>query len=328
LTGPPGTTLPYERALVTGLGGFVGGYLAPALADAMPRARRVMLRRPGCTSVRAGWEAAEADIFDRTAVGALVAAVRPDLVVHLAAQSSVGASHGSAEETWRVNVEGTIALASACAHAGISPTVLFASSAEVYGSTFLDGPVDEDSPLRPQNAYARSKAAAENALDDVLPADARLIVARAFNHTGPGQDERFVLPSFAAQIARIESGAQPPELLVGNLDAARDFLDVRDVCDAYVRLLAAAPSLAPRSTFNVSSGTAFPIRDLVEILRSYATVPLDVRVDAGRMRPNDIARAVGRNQRLCATTSWRPTHELRDTLRALLENARGGDRKD
>jgi len=190
----------FRRILLTGGNGFVGGYLAPALFAAFPAAEGLLLRRPGTAGCPAGWALAEAEIFDREAVAAIVARFEPDLVVHLAAQASIGEATVSAEATWRVNFDGSFALASACARAAPSVTLFFVSSSEVYGRSFLSGSVSEDAPLQPMNAYARSKAAAEQVFADVLPAEARLIVVRSFNHTGPGQDERFVLPSFAAQI--------------------------------------------------------------------------------------------------------------------------------
>ncbi len=210
----------------------------------------------------------------------------------------------------------------ACARAAPAATLFFVSSSEVYGRSFLAGPVGEDAPLQPMNVYARSKAAAEQVLADVLPAAARLIVARSFNHTGPGQDERFVLPSFAAQIARIEAHRQPAEIRVGDLDAARDFLDVRDVCRAYVALIEAAPALPARSVFNVASGSSRSIRSLLEILASQSSARFAVVVDDTRLRSVEIPNAVGRNDRLRAAVDWTPIHPIDETLAALLQRAR------
>ena len=312
----------FRRVLLTGGNGFVGGYLAPALAAALPGAEGLLLRRPGTTGCPTGWGFVEAEIFDREAVAAIVARFKPDLIVHLAGQTSVGEAKSAAEETWRVNFDGSFALASACAHAAPSATFFFVSSSEVYGRTFLSGPVREDAPLQPMNVYARSKAAAEQVLADVLPAEARLIVARSFNHTGPGQDERFVLPSFAAQIARIEAHRQPAEIRVGNLEAERDFLDVRDVCRAYVALIKAAPALPAHSVFNVSSGSSRPIGALLEILSNQSPARFEVVVDHTRLRSVEIPKAVGRNDLLRAAVDWRPIHPIDETLAALLQVAR------
>lgn len=314
--------LPFTRLLLTGGNGFVGRHLAPMLAAAAPNAERMMLVRPG-SQATLGWTGAEAEIDDRAGVAAIVRAFRPDAILHLAAQSSVGTSQGGAEATWRVNFDGSFALASACAAAVPEATFLFVSSGEVYGASFKDGPASEDTPPRPQNAYARSKAAAELMLADVLPPATRLVVARAFNHTGAGQDERFVLATFAAQIARIEIGAQEPVMMVGNLEAARDFLDVADVCEAYLALLRAAPGLPSRSVFNIASGIGRPISDLLGLLRAESKRPFDVRQDPERLRPSDIPLAVGLTDRLRDAVGWAPRRAIEDTLRDVLTDARG-----
>ena len=315
--------LPFSRILLTGGNGFVGRHLAPMLREAAPDASRVMLVRPGSPEPGGGWACAHAEIDDHAAVAAIVRDHAPDLVLHLAAQSSVVVTgQSSSEQTWRVNFDGTFALAAACVRFAPRATVLFVSSGETYGASFRDGPVTEDAPLRPQNAYARSKAAAELVLGDVLGPENRLIVARAFNHTGAGQDERFVLPAFASQIARIEAGRQPPAMVVGNLESIRDFLDVRDVCEAYLALLAAAPALPSRNVFNVCSGTGRKIADLLALLRTEATVPFEVRLDEARLRPSDIPSAVGVNDRLRDAIGWQPRRPIATTLRDLLDATR------
>ena len=292
------------------------------LSAAAPGLSRLMLVRPGSPAPGADWAVAEAEIDDRESVAAIVRDFAPDCILHLAAQASVGASQAQAEATWRVNFDGTFALAAACARLAPRATFLFTSSGETYGASFRDGEASEGTPLRPQNAYARSKAAAEEMLRDVLGPENRLIVTRAFNHTGRGQDERFVLPAFAAQIARIERGAQPPVMMVGNLDAVRDFLDVRDVCAAYLALLARAPSLKMRSVFNVSSGTGWRIADLLALLKAQAGTPFEIRSDEARLRPSDIPVAIGRSDLLREVAGWRPAHPIEETLRDILAHAR------
>jgi GDP-4-dehydro-6-deoxy-D-mannose reductase len=308
--------------LLTGGSGFVGGRLGPMVAAAWPQARRVNLTRPGETGGLAGWENIAAPLMDRTAMSNLVAELRPDLVIHLAAQASVGAALNGGVETWRVNFGGTLELASACAAQAPGATFLFVSSAEVYGRSFLNGPASETTPLSPSNPYARSKAAAEAMLPDILRDDQRLIIVRPFNHTGAGQDERFVLPSFAAQIARIEAGEMPPRLEVGNLDAEREFLDVDDVCRAYMSLLRAAPGLPWRDTFNVSGNRAFVIGELLQRLRALSKAKFEIVVDAARMRPAEIARVVGNSDHLRATTGWSSQTDIDALLKSLLESKR------
>lgn len=312
----------YRRLLFTGATGFVGHHLAPALAEAFPESRRLILRRRGDLVARAGWESIDADLLDGAAVEAAIAAFRPDLILHLAAQASVGDSAGAAEATWRINFDGALAMGAACARHAPDATFFYVSSAEVYGLSFRDGPAREDTPLRPANAYARSKAAAEAMLGDVLAASTRLLIARPFNHIGPMQDERFALPSFAAQIAAIEAGRQSPRLEVGNLDVARDFLDVRDVCAAYIALLRKADALPRRAAFNVASGKAHTLRALLGMLGTMSSRRFDIAVSPARLRESDIPVAAGVGDKLAAATGWAPRIALEETLHALLDHWR------
>lgn len=313
----------YKRILLTGGTGFVGGWLAPALVAAWPDAERLLLRRPGEQVSQTGWSNADAEIVDAAAIDSIVARFRPDLVLHLAAQASVGAGLKDAEATWRINFCGSLELATACARHAPETTFFFVSSSEVYGWSFRDGPASEETPLRPVSSYAHAKAAAEAMLADVLAPQSRLVIVRPFNHTGPGQAPgNFVLSSFAAQIAAIEAGRQEPELHVGNLDAERDFLHVSDVCAAYVGLLAAAPSLPRGGVYNVASGARYRIGDLVEKFRALARVPFEARVDADRLRPSDIPLAIGSAEKLNAATGWRPAIAIDEILRSLLDHWR------
>ncbi len=305
------------RVLVTGAAGFVGGYLCRALAEAGATVIGTSLHDGGCGDV------VVMDLEDEASVAAAIVLARSDVVVHLAGQASVGAAFGGgADLTWRVNLAGTLTLALALARLAPTTSVLFASSSEVYGRAFTKSPVNEDVALEPTNAYASSKALAERVLADVLAPTARLIVARPFNHSGPGQSENFMLPSFAGQVARIEAGLQPPRLAVGNLDVKRDVLDVRDVAAAYVALIAAMPRLPARFTCNIASGQARLLSDLVDVLRQASRVPFEIAVDPARVRPVDVPLASGCNTRLHAATGWAPRISIERTIRDLLENAR------
>lgn len=308
----------FDTVLLTGGAGFVGSHLSAALAARLPQAKLVLLCRPGEKPAHPDANFLTADLTEEGAVDAAVAQLRPNLVLHLAAQSSVGTAFGGAELTWRVNFCGTMWLASAIARHCPEATFLFVSSAEVYGASFREGPAREDTPLLPLNPYARSKAAAEVMLGDVLPASARLVVARSFNHTGAGQDERFVLPSFAAQIARIERGEQAPRLSVGNLSAARDFMDVEDVVEAYLGLIEGA-GLPHRITCNVASGRAYAISDMLERLRGSARTNFEIDVDPERLRPSEITSAVGDGSKLQGMTGWTPRRSLDEMLARLLD---------
>lgn len=263
------------------------------------------------------------DLLDRAATAWAVAEARPDLVVHLAAQASVGLSqNGASELTWAVNLSGTLNLALAVARHAPTATVLFASSGEVYGASLGGTPACESTPLKPLHPYARSKVLAERALADVLPASSRLVIARPFNHTGPGQGENFALPSFAAQVARIEAGLSEPRMRVGNLESVRDFLDVRDVVAAYMALLEAASRLPRRFIVNVASGTPYSLRAMLDILREHAHCPFDLEVDPTRLRPSDVPIAYGDPALLRATTGWAPKIPVEAMLADLLSAAR------
>jgi GDP-4-dehydro-6-deoxy-D-mannose reductase len=317
----------YRRIMLTGGSGFVGSYLAPAVAAAFPQAERTVIARPGETWDDPQWRPIVANLTDEAAVDRAVRETRPDLVLHLAGQSSVGRALGAAEETWRVNFHGAFALASALARHAPEAVTLFTSSASVYGDSLRDGVANEDAALRPLDAYGHSKAAVEAALADLLAPDARLVVARPVNHSGPRQTSKnFVLASFASQIVAIESGRQEPRLMVGDISKARDFLDVRDVVDAYMLLIAQARTLPERvSYFNVASGAPRTIRSLLETLRARAHVAFDVEVDPALLRPSsaDIASVACDPARLCAATGWRQRHALEDMLQSLLDYWRG-----
>jgi GDP-4-dehydro-6-deoxy-D-mannose reductase len=320
---------PWRRILLTGGTGFVGGYLAPAIVAAYPDAKRLLLRRPGDTVVREGWQAVDGEIYDPAALTRIVGDFRPDLILHLAGQASVGSAMNAPAQTWKVNYEGTVALATSCSTFEITPTFVFVSSSEVYGESFRAGMADEMTALRPTNAYADSKAAAEDGLATALPLGSRLIILRPFNHTGPGQDQRFVLPSFAFQVAEIEAGVRPPRLEVGNIEAVRDFLDVRDVCDAYLAVLSIATELPTldatrrvESVFNIASGTPRRIGDLIDILGECAATPFEVIIDPSRLRTSDIPIVTGSSARIENLTGWRRKIPIERTLEELLDYCR------
>ncbi|WP_442755271.1 NAD-dependent epimerase/dehydratase family protein [Methylocystis sp. JAN1] len=316
----------YERILLTGGAGFVGTHVAAALAAAYPQARRVVLLRPGETGANPAFTPAVADLLDEAAIDRIVAGLKPDLVVHLAGQASIGQAARAAEETWRVNFHGAFGLGAAVARHAPQAAALFSSTAAAYGASFRDGVLAEDAPLKPMDAYSRSKAAAESALGDVIGPEARLIVARPVNHSGPGQKSRnFVLSSFAAQIAEIEAGKAEPRMKVGDLSKARDFLDVRDVVDAYMRLIEQARDLPERvAIFNVGSGAARTIGSLLDDLRAMARAPFQVEVDPQLLRPSttDIASVACDASKLRKATGWTPRHSLNDMLGALLDEWR------
>jgi GDP-4-dehydro-6-deoxy-D-mannose reductase len=320
----------YERILLTGGAGFVGSYLSEALETEYPYARRIALVRPGEAFASAGWTPFAADLLDESAVEKTIADFQPDLVVHLAGQASIGQALGAAEQTWRVNFHGTFAIASAIARHAPGATVLFSSSATVYGESLRGGPADESAPLRPLDCYARSKAAAEAALADLLRNEAQLIIVRPVNHSGPRQNSaQFVLPSFAAQIAAIEAGRREPRLRVGDLSRARDFLDIRDVVEAYLGLIRKGPNLPERvNIFNVASGEQHSIRSLLDKLHARSRVDFSEEIDERLLRPSgsEIHSISCDSSRLRGATGWRPQHSIDDLLQSLLDYWREAER--
>lgn len=305
--------------LVTGSRGFVARHLLARLAENGCGARDVV-----CVSRRSpapdGGHAL--DLADAEATDALIRTVRPATVFHLAAQSSPARARLAPSQVWRSNRDATYRLARAIARHAPQATVLFASTGEVYGLSLAAGPADESTPPRPAGPYAASKRAAEAVLETFLPETARLVVARPFNHTGPGQDEAFVVASFAAQLARIEAGLAPPCIEVGNLSPERDFLDVRDVVDCYVRLAEGGCGLPHRLVVNIARGTPVPVGEVLRTLIGLARCEVSVRVDPERWRPADVPVATADTARLSRILAWPPARPLADTLSDVLEDKR------
>jgi GDP-4-dehydro-6-deoxy-D-mannose reductase len=308
------------RVLVTGAGGFVGGHLIAALRsrghDVVPADR---------APHGDDQDTLPLDVTDPLAVRGAVEIARPDAIAHLAAQAFVPASLADPEGTFDVNARGTLRLLEAARaladQGGPRPRLLVVSSGDVYGAQPRDAfPLRETTAPLPRSPYAASKIAAEAlALAYARAWGVDAVVTRAFNHIGPGQDERFGVVAFALQIARVAAGGAP-RVLVGNLDASRDFLDVRDVCDAYVLLLEGRG--AAGEIFNVCSGTATTMREILRRLIELAHVPVEVRDDPARMRPADVPLSVGDATKLRAATGWAPRVPLVAALRAVYEDAR------
>jgi GDP-4-dehydro-6-deoxy-D-mannose reductase len=303
------------RALVTGATGFVGTHLVAALRDA----GHEVLAAGGPADAHA----LPLDLGDIATIRAAFDVGQPDVVFHLAAQTFVPESFDSPQATYQANVIGTSLVSQAIREyaktESKAPRLIFASSAEVYGAQPPERfPLDESTPLSPANPYAASKAAAEMILSGEHRAfGLDVVIARAFNHIGPGQNERFVVANFAAQLARIAAGA-PPQLSVGNLDARRDVLDVRDVVRAYVALATAGQA---GEVYNICSGTAISIRDVLRELIIAAHVPVEVRDDPARMRPSDVPLFVGNGAKLRAATGWEPRIAFRTSIKDIFAAA-------
>ena len=291
------------RALVTGADGFVGTHLVAWL-------------------LAEGDDVVEdaTDITDRDALIAAFTEATPDVVYHLAAQADVGASWSTPVETLRVNVEGTLNVLDAARLAGAT-RVAAVTSADIYGPVFeVDLPLTEQQPLQPVSPYAASKAAA-----DMLCVQAGLghgldvVRIRAFNHLGPGQSDMFVASALASRIARAEHTGDTT-IRVGNLEARRDFTDVRDVVRAYRALMGRG---RPGEAYHVCSGTDRSVRELADILISLSSADITLETDPDLMRPVDLKVLQGDNTKISTDTDWSPSIPIEQTLEDLLEFWRG-----
>ena len=306
-----------RRILVTGASGFVGRHVARALRAAFPTATLVAATRGESVP---GWDkTVRLDLLDSASCAVAIRAARPEAVLHLAALAETGASFRDPQRSWRANLLGTLSVAEAVM--AEAPDALFvqASSAEVYGLSFQDGrPLAEDAPFRPANPYAASKAAADLAVGEMALRGLRAVRLRPFNHTGAGQTEGFVVSAFARQIALIAAGRQEPVMRVGALDRWRDFLDVADVCAAYVAVLRHADRLSPGAVFNIASGTPRQVGGILADLLRLAGIAPRIEEDAARLRPTDVLRAVGDASAARAALGWAPTTPGESTLAAVL----------
>jgi GDP-4-dehydro-6-deoxy-D-mannose reductase len=317
-----------QRILLTGAGGFVGGWLLRTLETRLTPDQRIFaLARSGEISSPVA-KLLRVDITERADVEEAIKSLRPTVIVHLAAVSAVSDADHAPRRAWDVNLHGTMNLAEAVLKHCPGAKFIFISSSQIYGEAAAEhhAPLDEFAPLDPSNPYAASKAAADLLVGRMARDGLNAIRVRPFNHTGPGQTERFVIPAFATQIARIEAGAQEPLIRVGNLDACRDFLDVRDVVDAYLRLVLSPASFEPGLVLNLASGIARRIGDVLDQLISLARVPIRVETDPSRLRMSDTSFAIGDASRIRRLLGWRNRIPWSTTLADVLEYWRGGER--
>ncbi|MCU1284844.1 MAG: GDP-6-deoxy-D-mannose reductase [Acidobacteriales bacterium] len=259
------------------------------------------------------------DVRHRESLTEMVANARPDWVIHLAAVSSVPNSFEYPMETYEINFLGTLNLLAALRDNRFAGKFLFVSSSQIYGlQGELEPPFLEDRPPRPVNPYAVSKLAGEALCYQWSQTeDFQIIIARPFNHIGPGQNENFVIPNFARQITEIKRGLREPVLNVGNIDVARDFTDVRDVVRAYRLLLEFG---ANGESYNVCSGVQTSIRFLIQKLLEITSVSAEIKHGKDRYRIAEQTRMVGNAEKLCRATGWTPQITLEQSLNSILEH--------
>jgi GDP-4-dehydro-6-deoxy-D-mannose reductase len=303
-----------DVVLVTGATGFAGSHLLDRLRG---RKRLVGWCRPGGQapgpSEDVTWDAV--DVLDSVAVREGIERASPTHIYHLAGAPLVGASWRNTAAPLRANALGTHHVLDAVRLSGRKCRVLVVTSAQIYQQS--DEPISESAQLVPRTPYGLSKLAADQlALRAVLDDGLDVVVARPFNHAGPRQRPDYVVSSFARQLALIEAGRAEPVLRVGNLSARRDLTDVRDVVDAYLRLMDAAPAGRP---YNICSGRAWRIADLLDELRQLSTTPVEVEIDQDRLRPADALVLQGDATRLRAELGWSPTIPVEQMLRDTLE---------
>lgn len=293
-----------NQLLVTGLGGFVGQHMQAALV-------------PAGQSQWALWQPASYDLLESDSLDQLFGRGCPDAVIHLAGQTFVPDAFRDPRRTLDINLLGTLNLLQALKRAGFAGTFLYVSSGDVYGMVEeRDLPIRETTLPRPRNPYAVSKVCAELLCQQWSYGEPwRIMVVRPFNHIGPGQKDSFVIANMARQIVRVRKGLQEAQLKVGDIDVSRDFLDVRDVVQAYLHLLRHGRS---GEVYNLCSGQERRVRDLIEAMATLAGVEIELQQDAARFRLSEQRRVSARADKLQAETGWKPGITIMESLHSVL----------
>ncbi len=308
------------KSLIIGGAGFVGEYLAKHLAAL---GQEVFVTKiPAQQTAPAGTAVYDLDILEQDRILEVLQEIQPDAVFHLAAQSSVAVSWSNPQMTADINIKGSINLLEVLRRYEKHPRVLLVGSGEEYGQIRLqETPVCEENPLRPGNLYAVTKAF-QNMVGRIYAQayGMDLIMVRPFNHIGPNQSPVFVAADFCRQAAQIEMGKKEPVIRVGNLSARRDFTDVRDVVRAYALL--AEKGLAGE-TYNIGSGHAVAIREILTMILEQSAAQIRVEVDEKKLRPVDVPVMEADISKLQEATGWEPQIRLEQTVGDMLEYWRG-----
>jgi GDP-4-dehydro-6-deoxy-D-mannose reductase len=305
------------RVLITGSGGFVGRVLVTKMAA---QGYEVWgADRLATEGEFEGKRQLAVELTDETAVETMLDEVAPEAIVHLAAQASVRRSFDAPIETILNNTLPILYILDRLKERPGACRLLAIGSADEYGSVSAPDrlPLREDGSVNPNNPYALAKSIQNQYCQGYATLyGLDVVVTRSFNHTGAGQTDAFVLPSFAKQIAQIKLRQRDPVIHVGNLDVKRDFLDVRDVCDAYITLLKKGQK---GETYNVCSGNSYRVRDLLDRLCKLAGVDVEIKTDPDRVRPVDTPELRGDNGKIHADTGWTPVTPIDETLQSLLD---------
>lgn len=305
------------KALIIGGGGFVGSYLVNHLHNdlgyevAVTKTSREEMKMENASVY-------DLDILDRAQIKSVLNEVRPDYIFHLAAQSSVALAWKKPALTVDVNIKGSTNVLDMVRELDYKPRVLLIGSGEEYGHIRAgETPINENNNTRPGNIYAATKAC-QNMIGRIYASayDMDVMMVRAFNHIGPNQAPMFVVADFCKQVAEIEAGIKEPVMYVGNLSAKRDFTDVRDVVRAYALLVKFGVS---GETYNVGSGAAISIQEILDTILSLSKVKIDVKVDPNKIRPVDVPIIEANIQKIYNCTGWEPQIKLAETLQQTLD---------
>lgn len=301
-----------KKALIIGAAGFVGKYLLAHLSAAYSW-ELYATKLPHEHIDFADAQILDLDIMKKEDVQKLLDEVQPDYIFHLAAQSSVALSWKKPELTVDINIKGSLNLLDAVRDSGLTPHILLIGSGEEYGHIAPESvPVTEETVLHPGNLYAATKAC-QNMIGTIYAQayGMHVVMVRAFNHIGPEQLPAFVVADFCRQVAAIEKGSSDPVMRVGNLSAKRDFTDVRDVVRAYGLLIQDG---VPGETYNIGSGHAIAIQELLEHILKLSTSQISVETDPAKLRPVDVPIIEADISKLTGAISWKPEIPLDTTL--------------
>ena len=309
-----------KRALITGITGFAGSHLAELLLEhnfdvwgtARPRSKTDHIE-----SIRGKIHLEDADLLDSHSLYAIISKIKPHHIFHLAAQSFVPTSWASPAVTLEINIVGSANLFEAVRQASIEPVIQIACSSEEYGLVYPNEvPITEENPLRPQSPYAVSKIALDYLGYQYFSSyKMKIIRTRGFNHTGPRRGDTFVTSNFAKQVALIEKGKQEPVIWVGNLEAQRDWTDVRDMVRGY---LLAVEKGEPGEVYNICTSKAVKVGDMLNMLIKMAKVKVKISPDPARMRPSDVPVLRGDNSKFVQKTGWKAKISFEKTMEDLL----------